>query len=398
MFLVSLNWGFVLYAVSSSIPQLATDLGVSKAVSGAHGAMLSAGSVAVGLFLTPIVSRLGRGRAIAGALAVAGVSCACFVAAPTAAVTLPAAIVMAAAYTMATALANATLVAQQGPAAAATVSVSCSVGSAMGCVSPLVVGFATVVGWGWRPAVAVAVPLTLVTSLIVARLPKSPELGSALAASGAATPPGGANPPCEDVTVITTPRSMRLFVIFTALTAAGVMLEMGVVFWSAQLLVDQMGFSAGGAAAASMAFMVGLTSGRLVTGPVSLRHSPLALLMLGLVTIAAGWAVLWTTTDPVVAMAALVVMGMGAGPGYPFGVALTLSHSPFGLEASQSVQMVAGGAAGAVAPFAMGWLGDRVGVHAAFTVTPCLVAAELALAALGGLALRKVRLRRRSES
>ncbi|MDR2379531.1 MAG: hypothetical protein LBD70_08935, partial [Bifidobacteriaceae bacterium] len=164
-----------------------------------------------------------------------------------------------------------------------------------------------------------------------------------------------------------------------------------IVFWAAQLLVDQTGAGAAAAAAAVTAFTVGLAVGRWLTGPMALRRSPLGLAAAGLVALLGGWATLWTAAALPVAVAALFVMGLGAGPCYPFALTLTLRHSPLGLDSSQAILMVAGGLSGALAPFALGWLGDRVGVHAAYTAIGWVVAAGLAAAAAGWLALRRAR-------
>jgi fucose permease len=166
------------------------------------------------------------------------------------------------------------------------------------------------------------------------------------------------------------------------------MAEMGIVFWAAQLLVDQAGASPAAAAGALAAFTVGMTVGRWLIGPISVRHSTLGLLGLGSVVLVAGWATLWTTASLPVGVLALFVMGLGSGPCYPFAMTLALTHSPLGLDASQAILMVSGGLSGSLAPFALGWLGDRVGVHGAYVAIPWIVAGELLFAAAGWLALK----------
>jgi MFS family permease len=409
LYLVTVTWGFALYSMSSAIPQLAVGLGVSKAVAGLHGTMLSLGSVATGLVLAPITARLGRRRAIVAALIVAALGCLTLATGPDAWVTLVAAAVLAAAFTLATALANTALVVQQGPAAAGALAEACSFGSGAGCFAPLVVGASAALGWGWRPALAVAIPMALIVSVFLLRLPVAPELDSV-------APPGRARPdrrdgqprpdrrdgqhppdrrPGQPPGVV---RSRTSFAAFAALTALGTMAEMGIVFWAAQLLIDQVGASPAAAAGALTAFTAGLTAGRWLTSTIVTRLAPLSLLVAGLVTLLAGWIAVWTTTSLPVAVMALVLMGLGAGPCYPFALTLTLTHSPLSLEVSQAVLSVAGGLSGGLAPFALGWLGDRFGVHSAYTAIPWIVAAEALAAAVGWLALRRGRLRRPREA
>jgi MFS family permease len=474
LYLIAVTWGFILYAISAAVPQIAADLGISKAVAGLHGTLLSVGGIVAGVMLAPLVRRFGRRRAIAAPLAAGAAACLGLVLGHTVALTLAAVFAMAAAVTLALAVGFAALVDQQGPAAAAATTEANAFGSTAGLLAPAVVGAATAGGLGWRPALGLAIPLALVVAWLVTRLRRSPELdtagrqpaprrrrrsevrqpaakrpagaaagtaqlalpapgvgpapgpadaaakGSAGAAAGTAqlalpapgvgpgpvpAPAGAAVPsPSEAGTpapaeaaasapapLVRAPQSAKLFGLFATVTSLGCMAEMGIVFWAAQVLVDQTGASLAAAGGALTVYVAGLALGRWAAAPISMRYSPLALLMLAFAVLIGGWAALWTASSLAVAMLGLFVMGFGAAPQYPFGLTLSLLHSPLGLERSQAVLMVATSVAGAAAPFALGWLGDRVGIHAAYAAVPIAVAVEGMVAVCGWVALNRAR-------
>ncbi|MDR2348197.1 MAG: MFS transporter, partial [Bifidobacteriaceae bacterium] len=388
IYLVTVNWAFIIYAVCASVPQLAADLGISKTVAGLHGTALWAAGLAVAAFLGPLAAHLGRRRAISMSLSVGAVACLALALGRTAATTLPAALVMAIAFNMAVAFSIAALVAQQGRSAPAATAEATACSAAVACAAPLSVGAAAALGWGWRPALGLAVPLALATAWLVARLPRSPELDSAHRAQ----PPGPLQPVPAGLAAQAPPgpapggrpRSARLFAALAALTAVAIMVEIGIIFWAAQFIVDQTGASVGAAASAVTAFAVGLTLGRLAAAPLAARYPPLLLAAIGLALLGAGWVAFWTATSLAVAAAALFAMGFGAGPGYPLGLSLALRHSPLPLDTSQGAMSAIGGGTGALVPFALGWLGAEVGVHAAYTLIPCLLAIGLAAAAVAG--------------
>ena len=97
---------------------------------------------------------------------------------------------------------------------------------------------------------------------------------------------------------------------------------------------------------------------------------------------------LWTTTNPVVAIAGLVIAGLGYGTHYPLAVSLVLRSSDGRPDQAQARSSLGVGAAVGLAPFALGALADGFGAHTAFLLVPALIV-------VGGLAvaygLRSVR-------
>jgi hypothetical protein len=328
-----------------------------------------------------------------GALIVAALASLALTTGHSVALTLPAVVILATACTLGTGISYAALSSQQGPTVSAALSEATSAGSGVGCLAPLAVAATTGFGWGWRPAVGLTVLIGMGVAAVFTRLPGTPVLDGDRArtvAPSARTDGGAAQPSAPPLPEPA--RSRMLLGAFVAVNTLAVMTEMAAVFWAAQLLLDQTGVGHGAAAAAVTAFVAGLTAGRLVSGPLSVRHSPTWILIAGLAIVAAGWFAVWTTSSFPVGVAALFAMGAGTAPGFPFGNALTLRHSPLGPETSMAILLCATGIGGSLGPVALGWLGDRLSVHQAYAAIPVMVLAELvaAVVALAGFArLRK---------
>jgi MFS family permease len=100
---------------------------------------------------------------------------------------------------------------------------------------------------------------------------------------------------------------------------------------------------------------------------------------------ALGFTVFWVATAPWLALAGLLVCGLGNALHYPLGVSLAVEHSDGQADLAAARTSYAMGLSFGLAPFLLGGLADRVGPHPAFL----LVYAMLAAAALAVLALAR---------
>lgn len=382
-------WGWVLYSFNPSVPLLAADLGVSNALAGLHGTAMAVGSVLAAFAAPWGIARLGRREALvtASGLVVAGMLA--LLLGPSLAVTLPGMVVLALGGNVALSAAQAGLTLHHTRAASAAVTEANGIGSGVGLVGPLAVGACVALGWGWRPAVAVAIVLAVAAALLNRRRP----------VGGAMTPPRATAPALvpepEGVEASTVealaphPRSTRTLHgpsrAFLAAVVAGVAIEMSTTFWSTELVREQTGAGAGIAAATTAGLLVGMTSIRFVVGPLSLRLSPVRLLTAGFLVAIVGWAVLWTASTPAVAIAGLVVAGLGYGVQYPLACSLLLATAPGATDAAQARITMGAGVAVGIAPFVLGWLADQLGIHGAFVIVPVLAVLGVAAAVTGGV-------------
>jgi predicted MFS family arabinose efflux permease len=123
-----------------------------------------------------------------------------------------------------------------------------------------------------------------------------------------------------------------------------------------------------------------MTLGRAVIGRLALRHSPQRLMAGAILVTIAGWAVTWTTTSAPVALAGLVVTGLGIAAHYPMGADIVLTAgTPALRDRAAGMMSICIGVAAGAGPFALGALADATSTHTAFLVVPALMVAALAL-------------------
>jgi len=145
--------------------------------------------------------------------------------------------------------------------------------------------------------------------------------------------------------------------------------------WAADLLRLRAGLSAADAASGVAAIVGGMFLGRLAGGRLALRFLTRNLLFAALATSVVGFAVFWVATTPVVALAGLVVCGIGNGLHFPLAISLALDASDGQPDLATARGSYAMAIAFGVAPFALGAVADRIGVRWAFLLVPLLLGA-----------------------
>ncbi|HEY0117439.1 MAG TPA: MFS transporter [Cellulomonas sp.] len=375
-------WGWLLYSFNPSVPLLARDLGISDALAGLHGTAMAAGGL-VAAFLAPrAVLWWGRRIAIVAGCGAVAVGVVGLVAGPSLPWTLSAMFVLASGGNVLIASTQVGLALHHGVTASAAISEGNAVGSGIGLLGPLAVGAAVSIGWGWRAGVIVTAALAVAVAVLVERLPASQSL------------PRRAAPPVvhdEGAEITAGPARWHrgaAAVLFLGAIVATIAVENATDYWSTALLIDRTGAGAGIAAAATAGLVAGMTVIRLIVGPMSLRVPPAYLLAGGFLLNVVGWAVVWTTTSTGVALAGLVLSGLGLGVQYPLSIALLLAASPGHSDRAQGDATMYGALSVGVAPFLLGWLSDHVGMHTAFVAVPVFALVGAVAAVAGGRALR----------
>ncbi|MBB2922152.1 MFS transporter [Cellulomonas cellasea] len=395
-------WGWFLYSFNPAVPLLGRELGISKAQAGLHGTALAVGAVLAALATPRLLPRFGRRTTLVAAGLLIALGTVVLVTGPGFAWTLSGVLVMALGANVAISAGQAGLVLHHRGTSSAAVTEANGVGSSVGLLGPLAVGACVAAGWGWRPAVAVTGLLAVATAVVVGFLPRRgvmahPAEGAAPAtdadpaatagATASATPadglPGGAGravagdaraqaTPDRDAVRAAQPGAARASWCYLVAVVATLAVENATTFWSADLITQQTGAHAGIATAATAGLVAGMSVIRFVVGPLSLRIEPATLLACSFLLAIVGWAVLWTATDPAVALTGLVIAGFGYGAQYPLSIALLLSTAGGAADRAQSRATFAGGAAIGVAPFALGALADAFGAHSAFVLVPVM--------------------------
>jgi MFS family permease len=357
-------WGYFLYGFGPIVPMLRDENNVSNAIAGLHSTSMAAGSIIGGAVAPYLLRRFGRGHAIWASLAGVILCVIGFVTLRGLTYTLPLAGIISIFGILLVTGVVAALNERHGAAAPAAITEANAVATGAGLISPFIIGLTVSAGAGWRPGlltlVAAIAALALVAVFFRVRLPAG-QIG--------ADPGRGRRP-----------RLGRAYRLAWAMMAVTGSVEAGLSLWGADLLRHRDGMSTGAAAQAISAIVAGMFLGRFVGARLSLRIAPLRLYFAALITSAAGFAVFWTTATPTVAVAGLLLLGLGNAMHYPIAIALALRVVPDQPDRAAAVASYSMGISFGAGPLVLGATADLIGVRAAFLIVPLL------LVMAGGLA------------
>jgi predicted MFS family arabinose efflux permease len=367
-------YGYFLYGFGPSITLLRLEQDVSRGVSGLHGTAVAAGAALTGVAFAELTARFGRGAAMW--LGVTG-TCAgvlLLTASTAVPVTLAGAFAAGVFGSIVVNGSGVILAAHHGAGGPAAISEANAAASGIGLLAPLVIGFAVEQGFGWRPGLALIVPLSAVVAISFWRV-RTPDhrAGATGPATGPATGRAEVGPGR---------RLPGLYWLAWLVLMLCIAVEFCMTIWSSDVTAARTGVSSGTAAAAVTAIGTGMFAGRLAGGRLALRFDTAYLLLAALTLTGVGFLVFWLSTAAWLAFAGLLISGLGISVHFPLGItrAIALSGGRPDLAAGR-VSWAAGLAIG-FGPFGLGALADAVGPHRAFLLVPTL----LVLAA-GGVAL-----------
>jgi MFS family permease len=247
-----------------------------------------------------------------------------------------------------------------GEAGAAAITEAKALAAGLGVLAPLVVGLAVATGLGWRAAMLLLLPAVALLWLFGARVRyPTPRLEPDHHAGSSRLP--------------------TVYWIGWVVVTAGMAVEFCTTLWAADLLRNRFHLSPALASAGVTAVVAGMCIGRVAGGWLALRVAVDRLLYGALTVCAIGFTAFWLTTWAPLAIAGLLVSGLGIALFYPLGLSRAIDASDGRPDlATARVGLGAALAAGG-GPFALGALADQVGIHGAFLVVPTL----LVIAALG---------------
>lgn len=357
-------YGFLLYGLGPALDALRDELEVSRSEIGLAGTALAVGGLLAAILgrrllrVVPPVTLLRAaiaGMAAALALLFLGFHTAVVVAAGLTAGTAGGVVL----------LVIPVVIEQRQPLARAALLAEANLGAALaGILAPFAVGAATVAGAGWRTGLSLlllplAVLLVWAGRLSVARPDPHPD---------------------APIKAARLPRAYWRW--WTSITL-GVSIEFCIIFWAIDYLQEEGGLRRGPASAALALFVVGLALGRFIGGRLAVSRQPPDLLILSLGVLAVGFTAFWWSPSPAVAVAGLLVSGLGVSLLYPLSMSLTMQSAPGRAGTASARAGLASGFAILIAPFALAALADAAGVRGAFLIVYGLIAAALVVA-LGG--------------
>lgn len=341
------------------------ELGLSLTMVGAIGSVSAMAGVA-GSWLAPrLAARRGRSAVISAAVA----TCCGGLLTLTAASAFPprltviVTMVAVASTTLAgfvwTILASAYLLEHHGRRGPASLTAANAWAAFGGTAMPLLLGVLAGTALGWRSGVIAVVVGMVAVEAARRRLPESFGRMSGIAAGRVQMP--------------------RRYWWGLAGVVLGSQAEFTLAFWGAEFARERTDIGLAGAAAMIGAVNGGILLGRAVVARLADRFAVDVLLRSSLLVTIAAFTLLWTTRSPVVAAVAMVACGVGLAANWPLGcsrmVAIVGGHSDRVLGTTFLANALSAG----IAPFALGVLAERVGIHGAFLVVPVLCAGAIAI-------------------
>ncbi len=220
-------------------------------------------------------------------------------------------------------------------------------------VGPYLMGLALSRGMGWPGGYQIVGLLQVIlTAALLLSLPLWKKNQESQAEASNAAPLGFRQ-------ILAIPGAKEVFLAFFCYCA----LEQTAVLWGSTYFVRHLGLSEELGATLGSLFLGGLTLGRAVTGFLTYKLNDKNLIRLGQGLIAAGVVLMLLPLGDLMAMAGLVIIGLGCAPIYPCIIHSTPEH--FGAENSQAiigVQMAAAYVGNLTMPAAFGLIANHITV------------------------------------
>lgn len=354
--------GYVLAGLGVILPELRAEDHLPRAEAALYPSGFAFGLLVVGVAGHPVARRLGALGIPVALVALAG-GCAVLVAGGRVVAALGA-VLLGLGGAFLVQLVPARLRRTHGDVSAVPIGEANAVSSTGSVLAPLLVGAAIGTGLGWRPGFLV-VPVALSAVALVLLTRRDPA-AAAIASRTDDRPdtPG--------------------FAAWWLTIVLAVAVEFSTLFWAADLLHSVQGLPAGLASGTSAAFVLGMAAGRAASAPVLRRFAgPRRVLVAGTAVALAGALTAWAAPAPAVAVAGLLLIGLGVALLYPVTLAQALATRPSDPGRAAGRCALASGVAIASAPPLLGALADAAGLHTAFLLVPALLLVLLARAVIG---------------
>ena len=198
------------------------------------------------------------------------------------------------------------------------------VGATLG---PYLMGYALTNGGGWNAGYRyIGIIQIVLTAFLLFSLPLWKKRKGAQADAGAEM--------SEALTlrqIVGIPGAKEVMVCFFCYCAV----EQTTTLWASRYLSIYKGMAPETAASFASMFFIGITAGRAVCGFITMKLSDTQMIRLGLALIALGVIAMLLAGAPAVALAGLVLIGLGCAPIYPCIIHSTPDH--FGADKSQAI-------------------------------------------------------------
>ncbi len=358
-------WGWFVYSFAPAVALLRNELELSRTLEGLYSTALALGGILAGVAAARVVALIGRGPVMRLGSVAAVVGLTLFVVTTSFASTLLGVVLVGGGATLAMIGVNAFLTEHQGPAAPRTMSEGNGIATAVGLLGPRAVGTGVAIGWGWRPAF-----VAVLIAYVVIELARGRALHLYDGTHGHRSAEPGHAP---------TGPLPRLYWYTWVVVIMCIGTEFCMTLWGSDLLRDRAGLGQAAAAASIATIVGGMAVGRLVGAPLLSTRDPETVMIGALVIAGVGFSLAWVATSAALILIGFAVAGLGIGLLWPLGISRAIRASAGRNDRASALASVAAALASGIAPFALGALADRVGVHTAFLIVPTLIIAAIVL-------------------
>lgn len=338
------------------MPFLRAELHLSYTVAGLHFSAFALGMVIAGLSSRQLNARWGSRATIWGGAAGMALAVLLLVASHTVVLTILSAWLMGLLGSVLKNTVQANITKQYDHYRTTALTEMSAVGSASAGLVPLVIGGFTQVGWGWRPAPAMA---TIALALIFWQYRRVSTPGSPAAAPA-------------DISRAALPLP---FWCYWVTLLFGVAIGYCLTYWGADFLHMVVGLDRSQAASAMSVFLFAGMVGRAAGSQLS-RWIPDECLVVGAIAVATiGFLLLWLAPVAWLNLLGLVITGVGAANFYPLLLSAAIGTTDQQPNRATARLSIAAGLAILIAPLLLGWIADQIELGKAFGLVLVLLVA-----------------------
>ena len=369
--LAYLMLGFYAYleaALGPLMPFLRSELHLSYTVGSLHFSAFAMGTILGGLMSDRVLRRWGRGLGFWGGAAGMAFGAILLVLGRLAALTIAGAFVMGGLGGLVLVTIQATLADRHGERRAIALTESNIVASAAATLVPLCIGGFQNIGLGWRAALYLMTPVLLLLALCFRRvpLPAAHQSSVGALASSRALP--------------------SAFWAYWAVVVLAVSIEWCIIFWGANFLVSVVGLNEVIASTIMSVFFLAELLGRGAASWLTRRASSARLLVAALLLTMVGFPIFWLAPFAPLNIFGLFLAGLGIANLFPLTLSIAVGIRPEQSNVASARISLGIGIALLVAPLALGWAADHIGIQEAYS----LVAVLLLLALIVTLAASRI--------
>lgn len=350
-------FAWFIYSIGAFLPFIRDELKLSATVTSLHSATMAVGSVASGFSAPRFIERIGRGQYLRLSSIGLMLGLALILVGQNPAFTLVGAMICGFSGSNIVQSSAAYLSTHHGRFAPTVISEQHALAAGIGVFAPILVGITVAQGFGWRPALFVAIAALFVLEVV---------RGKSTLIYGAVRDVEAEHSAHHDVSG---PLPRLYWWAWSAIfcTAA---VEFSVMFWASYVLRDQGGMGKAASAAALGSAVGGMFIGRFLVAQTARRLGSENLYRASLLIALAGFLIFWRSTSPVVLLISLFIAGVGIGGHFPLGLDRVVRASDGRANKGSAYISLGAGTASGAAPFALGALSESIGIQSAYTIVP----------------------------